>query len=103
MRAATRALRDGTLAENLRDYKENLQDRLADLADRLQDSSTRLSRHLQDRTVELKATAQDRANDLRVRTGRFIQARPAQAIAVAAGVGFALGVVLRLGRSRREY
>lgn len=103
MRAATRALRDGTFAENLRDYKENLQDRAADLADQVQDSTLRLSRHLQHRTGELRTTARYRANDLRVRTGQFIEDRPAQAIAVAAGIGFALGVVLRLGRPRREY
>jgi ElaB/YqjD/DUF883 family membrane-anchored ribosome-binding protein len=103
LRAATRGLRDGTFAENLRDHKENLQDRLADLGDQLQDSSVRLSRNLQHRTVELKANARYRANDLRVRTGQFIEDRPAQAIAVAAGIGFALGVVLRLGRPRREY
>ena len=103
MRAVTRALRDGTLAENLRDYKENLQDRLADLADHVQDSTARLSRNLQYRTGELRTTARYRANDLRVRTEQFIEDRPAQAITVAAGIGFALGVVLRLGRPRREY
>jgi ElaB/YqjD/DUF883 family membrane-anchored ribosome-binding protein len=103
MRAATRSLRDGAFAENLRDYKENLQDRLADLADQLQDSTARLSRNLQYRTGELRATARYRANDLRVRTEQFIEDRPAQAIAVAAGIGFALGVVLRLGKPRREY
>ena len=103
MRTAAQGLRDGTMTDNLRGYANHLQDRAAEFTDRLQDSTARLSRNLQHRTGELKATARYRAKDLRVRTERFIEERPANAIAVAAGIGFALGVVLRLGRSRREY
>lgn len=107
LRSAVRGARDGSLVnevrDDIRDRAEGLKDRAAYLADDLQHSSTRLSHELQHGAAEWKDWTQDRVKDLRASTGELINQRPARAIAVAAGIGLALGIVLRLGRSHREY
>jgi ElaB/YqjD/DUF883 family membrane-anchored ribosome-binding protein len=98
----------------LRDYGEEWRDRAADTADSISHSSSRLTDRFQNNLVEwrgrandiacdLKQRSTDRAQDLRARTEQLVNERPAQALAIVAGIGFALGVALRVGRSRREH
>lgn len=106
IRSAVRGSRDGSLVndvrDDIRDRADGLKDRVADLADDLQHSSVRLSHELQRSAAEWKDRAWERAEDLRATTGELINQRPARAIVVAAGIGLALGIVLRLGRSHHE-
>jgi ElaB/YqjD/DUF883 family membrane-anchored ribosome-binding protein len=114
IRTIRRSVTEGSLTEDVRAYAQEWKDRAADIFDDVRHSSERAAQtaqerasqwtHIaQDRAIEWKERAEMRGRVLRVRTERFIDERPAQAVAVSAGIGFAVGVLLRMGRPRREY
>jgi membrane protein DedA with SNARE-associated domain len=53
------------------------------------------SRLLQSQTRWFNRNAYDRAHDYQAETENYIRENPLQAVAIAAGVGFVLGVLLR--------
>jgi ElaB/YqjD/DUF883 family membrane-anchored ribosome-binding protein len=104
LRSFSSVVSQGTFSrERFRDYAEEWKDRFADLVDDLQHSATRFSRDLRANSGEWKVRAQDRAQLVRRRTEDFIDSNPTQAIAIAAGAGLVLGVLLRLGKAGRDY
>lgn len=58
-------------------------------------------RPLSQRAGELADTARERIRETRQRASRYAHDNPFQFLAVVAGAAFALGVVLRIWRSRR--
>jgi len=102
------------LVDRVQDYADEWKDRVADMADNAQHSAGQMNRRVRETaddwqerarlaSEDLKQRSAERARALRRQTEEFMHERPAQAIAVAAGVGFLIGVALRLGKSRREY
>lgn len=103
LRSSLREIQNGSWTEELRDRAEGFKERTAQFADNFQHSTVRLSHQLQHGAAEWMDRTESRAQDVRAATEQLINQRPARAIAVAAGIGLALGIVLRLGRSHREY
>lgn len=114
LRLIARNVRRNSADGSLNDYAEEWKDRAADLVDDIKHSASQWAGELQSNASEWQGRASewskevrdrgvDRIRQVRTRTGEFIDERPAHAIAIAAGIGFTLGVLLRVGRSRRDY
>ena len=114
IRSITSGIRDGSWLHDIQDRVEEWKARAADWADDAQHSASRLGQRFQSNLSDWQDRAQSashdiadrsrkRADKVRVQTQRFVNERPAQAVGIAAGVGFVIGVAIRLGRSRREY
>lgn len=107
-------VRDGSLLRNVQDRAEEVKARLADWADDAQHQVSMMSERFQSNLSDWQQRAQrvtgdvaqrsrERLDSVRAQADRFVQEKPAHALAIIAGAGFLAGVLLRLGRSRREY
>lgn len=108
------SVRNGSLMRDIQDRAEEVKVRLADWADDAQHQVSLMSDRFRYNLSDWQERAQRMSQDVvhrsrerieitRTQAERFVDERPAHALAIIAGAGFLLGVLLRLGRSRREY
>jgi ElaB/YqjD/DUF883 family membrane-anchored ribosome-binding protein len=75
-------------------------DKAGEIGDRVQQRAGEIKQQLDSRTRELRAEARFRADQVRLRGEHIIHERPLEALGCIAAGAFALGVILRIARSR---
>jgi ElaB/YqjD/DUF883 family membrane-anchored ribosome-binding protein len=81
-----------------RDSVGDMRERLGDMTEQLKERSQELTQNAREAAEEWKQTARDRIMQARRRARAFTHENPLQALAVAAAIGFAIGVGLRIWR-----
>ncbi len=74
---------------------QEMKERFTVIRDRAQEEAAR-------RAATLKVTAQEKAREARTRAAYYSREYPLHVIAAAAGLGFIVGIVMRIWRSRRD-
>ncbi len=80
---------------------KHLPDRLQEMRERFTVIRGRAQEEAVSRAADLKETAQQRAREARTRAAYYSREYPLHVIAAAAGLGFVVGIALRVWRSRR--
>ncbi len=80
---------------------KHLPDRFQDMKERFTVIRGRAQEEAASRAADLKETAQQRAREARTRAAHYSHEYPLHVIAAAAGLGFIVGIVMRIWRSSR--
>jgi ElaB/YqjD/DUF883 family membrane-anchored ribosome-binding protein len=75
-------------------------EKAGEIGDRVQQRAGEIKQELDSRTRELRAQARFRADQVRLRGEHIIRERPLETLGCIAAGAFALGVILRIARSR---
>ncbi len=80
----------------------HLPDRLQEMKERFTVIRGRAREEAASRAADLRVTAREKAREARTRAAHYSREYPLHVIAAAAGLGFIVGIVMRIWRSRRD-